>query len=71
MFKAYNKVSIKLKDVMHDKESLANELSESHVLIDSLKSKKESLANDFSKSHILIDYLKLEIFVLIEKSFII
>ena len=45
MFKAYNKVSRKLKDAKHDKESLANELSESHVLIDSLKSEKESLIN--------------------------
>jgi hypothetical protein len=40
VFKAYIKVSSKLKDVMHDKESLDNELSESHVLIDSLKSEK-------------------------------
>jgi hypothetical protein len=68
VFKAYNKVSSKLKDVMHDKESLANELSESHVLIDYLKSKKETLANDLSKSHILIDSLKYEIFVFVEKS---
>jgi hypothetical protein len=60
--------NIKLKDVMHDKESLANELSESHVLIDSLKSEKESLANDLSKSHNLIDSLKSEISVLVEKS---
>jgi hypothetical protein len=68
VFKAYIKVSSKLKDVMHDKESLANELSESHVLIDSLKSKKESLVNDLSKSRNLIDSLKSEIFVLVEKS---
>ena len=40
MFKAYNKVSKKLNDAKHDKESLANELSKSHVLIDSLKSEK-------------------------------
>ena len=66
VFKAYNKVFSKLKDVMHDKESLANELSESHVLIDSLKSKKESLTNDLSKSHILIDSLKSKIYVLVE-----
>jgi hypothetical protein len=39
-FNTYIKASSKLKDVMHDKESLANELSESHVLIDSLKSEK-------------------------------
>ena len=68
VFKAYIKVSSKLKDVMHDKESLDNELSESHVLIDSLKSEKKSLANDLSKSHILTDYLKSEISVLVEKS---
>ena len=68
MFKAYNKVSSKLKDVTHDKESLTNELSESHVLIDSLKSEKESLANNLFKSHILIDSLKSEISVLVEKS---
>ena len=53
---------------MHDKESLANELFESHVLIDSLKSEKEHLAYDLSKSHILIDSLKSEIYVLVEKS---
>jgi hypothetical protein len=68
VFKAYNKVSNKLIDVMHDKELLANELYESHVLIDSLKSEKESLANYLSQSHILIDSLKYEIFVLVEKS---
>jgi hypothetical protein len=53
---------------MHDKESLANELSESHVLIDSLKFEKESLVNDLSKSQNLIDSLKSEIYVLVEKS---
>jgi hypothetical protein len=37
VFKAYNKVSNKLKDAMHDKESLANELFESHVLIGSFE----------------------------------
>jgi hypothetical protein len=68
VFKAYIKASSKLKDVMHDKESLDNELSKSHVLIDSLKSEKESLAKDLSKSHNLIDSLKSEIFVLVEKS---
>jgi chromosome segregation ATPase len=68
VFKAYNKVSSKLKDVLYDKESVDNELSESHVLIDSLKSEKETLANDLSKSHILIDSLKSEISVLFEKS---
>jgi chromosome segregation ATPase len=67
-FNAYIKASSKLKDVMHDKKSLANELSESHVLIDSLKSEKESLANDLSKSQNLIDSLKSEIYVLVEKS---
>ena len=68
MFKAYNKVSKKLKDAKHDKESLANELSESHVLIDFLKSEKESLANDLSKSHILIDSLNSKMSLLVKKN---
>ena len=68
VFKAYNKVSSKLKDAMHDKESMANELSESHVLIDSLKFEKKYLANNLSKLHILIDSLKSEISMLAEKS---
>jgi hypothetical protein len=68
MFKAYNKVSRKLKDAKPDKESLANKLSESHVLIDSLKSEKESLANDLSKSHILIDSLNSEMSLLVKKN---
>jgi predicted nuclease with TOPRIM domain len=68
VLKGYNKVSSKLKAVVHDKESLANELSESRVLIDSLKSEKESLANDLSKSHILIDSLKSEFSVLVHNA---
>jgi hypothetical protein len=67
-FNTYIKPSSKLKDVMHDKESLANELSESHVLIDFLKFERESLVNDLSKSQNLIDSLKYEIYVLVEKS---
>jgi hypothetical protein len=68
VLQAYNKVSSKLKAVVHDKESLANGLSELHVLIDSLKSEKESLANDLSKSHILIDSLKFEISLLVHNT---